>query len=220
MGGREAISLADGSRLTLNTNTRARTRITARERRVWLDAGEVLFEVKHDPARPFVVNAGAQQITVMGTRFRVRVEGARTEITVVEGRIALENQRVPSVAQALGAATSGASPTYETVAQLSVNDSAVVQGSSVLLQGKSAQEVASELVWREGLLVFDQRTLAEIAAEFNRYNQTQLLIDPSAAELRLGGSFEARNLASFVRLVQDGFGLKVSKQGQHLRLSR
>ena len=54
IGGREAVTLADGSRVTLNTHTRGRALVNQQERRFWLDEGEAFFEVEHDPSRPFV----------------------------------------------------------------------------------------------------------------------------------------------------------------------
>ena len=93
MGGREAVTLADGSRVTLNTRTRGRALVNEQERRFWLEEGEAYFEVAHDPARPFVVMAGKDRVTVLGTRFSVRYEDGRTEVTVLEGRVRLDRAR-------------------------------------------------------------------------------------------------------------------------------
>jgi len=48
------------------------------------------------------------------------------------------------------------------------------------------------LSWRQRRLVFRDATLADIAAEFNRYNHTQIHVEGDAArELRLSGNSRA-----------------------------
>ncbi len=207
VGGLEAITLSDGSRLTLNTHTRARALINEQERRVWLDEGEAFFEVQHDPARPFVVAAGTDRITALGTKFSVRYEGGRTQVTVLEGRVRLD--------RSVAAKPDG--PTAPTV--VANNDAAVSQSGSVLVMSKTPEQVQQNLSWRQGRLAFDQLTLGEIAAEFNRYNRKQMVVEGAAAELRLGGSFDAHNVDGFARLVHEGFGLKLDAEGDRIRLS-
>jgi transmembrane sensor len=207
VGGLEAIVLADGSRVTLNTHTRARALVNRRERKVWLEEGEAFFEVRPDPALPFVVAAGGDRITVLGTKFSVRREGNRTQVTVLEGRVRLDRADSPG-------AKGKVIPTIA-----SGNDSAVLQAGSVLVVAKTAEQVQHELSWRQGRLVFDQKTLAEIAAEFNRYNHKQVWVEGEAASLRLGGSFDAHNVEGFARLVHEGFGLNLRIDGNALRLS-
>ena len=64
---------------------------------------------------------------------------------------------------------------------------------------------------------FDRTTLADAAAEFNRYNRVHLTIaDDRAARLRVGGSFEATNVAAFARLLRSAFGLQVSTRGDEI----
>jgi len=63
------------------------------------------------------------------------------------------------------------------------------------------------LGWRDGLLIFNDRPLGEVAAEFNRYNRRQLVVDPSASRVRVDGTFKANNLDGFVRLATQGFGV-------------
>ena len=204
VGGREAVTLADGSRVTLNTHTRGRAVVNNRERRFWLDQGEAYFEIEHDPSRPFVVMAGRDQVTVLGTKFSVRHEDGRTEVTVVEGRVRLDR------------ADSGRGPSDPVV--MTRNEAAVAQSGSVLVIARSDQQVRDELSWREGQLAFDQLTLGEVAAEFNRYNQVQLVVEGEAAGLKLSGNFDAHNVEGFARLAHEGFGLQVRHDGDRIVL--
>ncbi len=207
VGGLEAIALADGSRVTLNTHTRARAIVNDRERQVWLDEGEAYFEVRHDPARSFVVTAGRDRITVLGTKFSVRHEGGRTQVLVQEGRVRLERA---------GFAATDVVPAQMLAAN---SDAALAPSGGLMVVTKTAEQIRNHLSWREGRLVFDQRTLGDIAAEFNRYNRRQLVVEGAAADLRLGGSFDAHNVEGFARLAHEGFGLKIELDSERIRLS-
>lgn len=206
VGARESVALADGSHLLLNTDTRLRTAVGETERTVWLERGEAFFEVAHDSSRPFVVLAGDRRITVLGTRFSVRRRGNEVDVVVEEGRV----QVAPKLAQAK------VTPTVVTR-----NQKIVSEGGNVLVVSKAAAQIDNELSWRQGKLVFDQMTLAEAAAEFNRYNVKKVVIaDPSVATMRIGGSFDTGNVVGFVKLLQQGFALVVNDNGKEIRISK
>ena len=55
---------------------------------------------------------------------------------------------------------------------------------------ETVRTLTSELGWRRGVLVFEHTTLADAAAEFNRYNREKLVIADTAAGRRtIGGTF-------------------------------
>lgn len=201
VGKREAVALADGSRLTLNTATRVRTAVTAQERKVWLDQGEAFFDIAHDASRPFVVIVGTQRVTVLGTKFSLRRDGERLQVAVLEGRVKVQSD--------------GAQATV-----LTREDAAVADARNLLVTKKTPQQLQASLSWLQGKLIFDQISLAEAAQQFNRYSHRQLVIaDPAAAQIRIGGSFEAGNVEAFARLLHVGFGLEVQQQGDEIRIS-
>jgi transmembrane sensor len=206
LGGRETVPLADGTRVELNTQTHLRTAVTARSREVWLDGGEAYFEVAHDAARPFVVHAGAKTVTVLGTKFSVRRAGDQVVVAVVEGRVQVADT---------AAATAAPPPV------LTRGETAIASGPSMIVASRSVDHVISELSWRQGMVTFDQSTLADAASEFNRYNRTRLVIaDPEVAGIRIGGSFDADNVEAFARLLQQAYGLKVDHAADRVTISR
>ncbi len=205
LGGHATIPLKDGTRLELNTDTRVRTDIAKDHRAVWLDRGEAYFEVAHDASRPFVIYAGSRKLTVLGTKFSVRRTGDGIELAVVEGRVRVDPAR-PAPRLRPAVATRGAI--------------VIAKGDSTLLAPPSPQRVANELSWRQGMLVFDQSSLSDAVAEFNRYNAKKLVVtDAAAGSIRIGGSFEAQNIDAFARLLEQGFGLKVETQGDEITIS-
>jgi transmembrane sensor len=194
IGGHRIVPLVDGSRIELNTATILRTTISNKRRDVWLDRGEAYFEVAHVEGSAFVVHAGPRLITVVGTQFSVRRDGDKVTVAVVKGRVRVEDT------------TRGEASTTTTVTP---GDVAIGLGSSTMVISKPVAAVEDKLSWREGRLVFDGTSLAEVADDFNRYNRQQLLIsDPSVAAIRISGTFKASNVQAFVRLLKEAYGLK------------
>lgn len=206
VGGHGTMPLADGSRVELSTDTRVRAAVTEARREVWLDRGEAYFEVQHDRSRPFVVWAGDRKVTVLGTKFSVRRDGDQVRVAVLEGRV----QVAP------------AKPADDADAQIAVRgDIVLAKGASTLLSSASTDQVARALSWRRGMLTFDRTTLAEAAAEFNRYSTTKLVLDDEeTAAIRIGGTFQSDNAVAFARLLGDAYGLHVVEHDDEIVISR
>ncbi|MGE0716909.1 MAG: FecR domain-containing protein, partial [Alphaproteobacteria bacterium] len=87
VGERRLVTLADGSRVWLNSDTALVVAMTAGERRVRLLRGEAFFEVAADPARPFVAATGAGSARDVGTAYDMRLDGGRASDAVLSGRV-------------------------------------------------------------------------------------------------------------------------------------
>jgi transmembrane sensor len=205
VGKMQAVRLADGSRMELNTNTRVRTDVTAARRVVTLDAGEAYFDVVHDPARPFLVYAGNRRITDLGTKFSVFRNGDDVRVTVQEGRVKVDVLDGPAVDAPVVA---------------EAGHTVMAKGSETLVIAKPGTDIDNGLAWRSGMLVFNQQTLAEAAEQFNRYNSRKIIVQGKARRIRIGGSFKADNVDVFVLLLHRGFGLSVDNQGTRIVVSR
>jgi len=206
LGERKVVTLGDGSRIELNTNTTLRLVAAAKGRKVVLERGEAFFQIQHDAANPFVVIAGNHRITDLGTQFVVRQTRGNLEVTLVEGSAEL------GPADATG---------HERSVVLKPGDVALATAASVAVLKKPAHEVNDEMAWRRGMLVFDRTTLAEAAAEFNRYNDTHLVIaDKTIAAQTIGGKFSTKDVGGFVEIMQQLMGLRVKHQGNDFVVSR
>jgi transmembrane sensor len=201
LGGIEAIPLADGSHMTLNSDSEVQVLVTAEERGVKLNHGEAFFEVAKDAARPFVVRAGHARVIAVGTQFSVRREGDQVDVVVIEGRVRVERDN-----------QSGATPP----AVLAAGSVARSDGSGVLVQEKPLPEAEAILSWRTGFLVFHDTPLKDAVAQFNRYNTRKIVIDdPNVANLRIGGNFKSTNSEAFVRLIESGLRIRAEhRDGQ------
>lgn len=215
VGGEESVVLSDGTRVTLNTDTRVRAEVTGTRRLVVLEKGEAFFAVRHDPAHPFVVLAGNRRITDLGTRFSVQLTGAVVKVVVEEGSIRIDTigppAPLPSKVRLANA--------IEHTAIVDRDAVALANDGSILVVHQDQAQVARDLTWRDGILSFDQTTLAQAAEEFNRYNVKRLVIDKTAASIPIDGAFRADNVTSFARLLRSGFGLEVEDAGGVIKIS-
>jgi transmembrane sensor len=205
VGATQSFWLADGTRVELNSDTRLRTEISADNRSVTLDSGEAYFEVVHDAERPFVVYAGTKRITDLGTKFSVYRKGDDVRVIVKEGRV-----QVGIVGE----------PAARTPVVAEAGHVVVTNGPESLVSRQPERDIANDLSWRSGILVFDQQTLLNAANEFNRYNAKQLVIEGNVRDMRIGGRFKANNVASFILLLHRGFGLTVEDRGNTIVVSR
>jgi transmembrane sensor len=195
VGGLRTLTLADGSQVTLNTNTSIHVLLRDSERRVELDRGEAFFVVARDRARPFVVDVAGQSVIAVGTQFSVRRESDDVQVVVTEGKVNLAQ------------AANGGS-----IAPTALEAGAIAHTLSkkVIVTNHTAPEVQELLAWRRGFLSFHDTPLAEAVAEFNRYNARQIVIaDTAIAGILVGGNFRPNNADSFLWLLERGFPVDV-----------
>ena len=199
VGGRETLTLADGSRIEMNTNTALRVGEVGSQRTVTLEGGEAFFQIKHDSKHPFVVNVANRRIVDVGTKFSVLADGRHVRFALVEGLARLEN---------IGDKGTRSSTL------LAPGDVAVVAGQSLSLSKRSKSELANQLAWRRGILVFDNTPLSEVAAQFNRYNQRKIVIaDQAAGRRTINGAFQANDLEAMTNIAREvlGFALIIGR---------
>lgn len=184
IGEQRSFKLPDDSVVTLNTRSRISVRFAKTERVVELAEGEALFAVEHDNDRPFRVLAGGAVVQAVGTQFNVRHLPSNTTVSVVEGIVEVSSFD-PSRTESDGALPVGPSE------RLSAGEQAQVSHAGELLRTPSA-EMERVMAWRERRLIFRDEPLADIAAEFNRYNDTQLTVEGDATRARrMTGVFDA-----------------------------
>lgn len=206
VGGHRAVVLADGSSVELNTDTELHISSDAARRTVRLVKGEAFFQIRHDAARPFVVLANGHRVVDLGTKFLVRENENGVKVAVVEGRARLESTDASKAREAI---------------VLSSGEEAVATPSALSVARKTIKESEGELGWRHGVLVFHHTALADVAAEYNRYNHTKITIaDAKIATLTISATLPTTDVGAFARMAQDFLGLHVEKYGDEVLISR
>jgi transmembrane sensor len=185
VGEQRSVGLADGSVVTLNTRSRVEVDFSAQARDVYLLEGQAIFKVKHDATRPFRVHVDAAVVQAIGTQFDVYRLKGRTSVTVIEGVV----QIIPDASGSIDIAELSKLPA-NTKVPAGETVTIVADGKLTPHANVDAQEATA---WQQRRLVFRNRTLAEIAAEFNRYNRIpQIRIEGAALQaMRLTSVFDA-----------------------------
>ena len=199
-----AVPLDDGSVIELNTGTRVATAFTPDERRVTLIDGEALFQVAHDPTRPFIVSAGGHEVRAVGTEFNVytRADGT-TLVTVVEGLVQTRTEGGSFSAALLRAG----------------EQVALVPGRPAPAPARVDPGVA--VSWRDGMLVFENRELADIVSEFQRYVDLDVTFaDDGLGRLAMSGSFDPQDTEAFLAALERTGAVSVGRSGGQVVLSR
>jgi transmembrane sensor len=193
-GERGTWQLSDGSTIHLDSDTAVTVRLSAAERLVELDRGQIAVTVRHDARRPFHVRAGAADAIAVGTEFDVYRVAGSTTVTVLTGVVAVS---VPETADR----------TLRVGAGQKVS---IVEGLLPLAASPANSREAS--AWLEGKIAFTQRPLGEVAAEFNRYNSVQFLIDdPQLRATTISGSFDAQDVESFADFLRSLDGVRLER---------
>jgi transmembrane sensor len=216
VGQERHVMLADGSQLSLNTNTLLAVKLTAQRRDVYLRRGEAHFDVVHDASRPFFVHAGDTVIRDVGTQFEVRLNSDRNiDVLVAEGRVEV---RGPETAAESAAAGGGAgSGNAGWVRALSAGEQLRVTGPSLEVMPVSPQQIADDLAWRQGALVFQAEPLSEALTEVGRYTQVRIvLVGPNVGSLRISGRFRTTDVGGFFQALQAALPVRVSRPAPDL----
>lgn len=196
------ITLSDGSEVELNSNSEITFLNFRDERHILLNSGEVYFHVTHDPEHPFVVSAGKGSITVTGTRFNVWNYKNDVVVTVTEGSVRVQSDRQG-------------------------NDSTLTPGMQASFKPGDLKpkiisvDTQNALAWREGKLILSDIPLGEAVPLLNRYlDKPLLLADQGTADIRIGGVYSTRDIASLVKALPKVLPIELEPQGDGTTLIR
>lgn len=201
------IPLEDGSSVTLNTDSKISVLFGQARRDITVLAGEVLFDVASDPARPFVVSAGDARLLTDRTCFTVRCIAQRpVEVLVRRGSVAISRK-------------TGASAS---LLRVDANENASIPATGAITTHMIApEEMDRQLAWQEGMLSFDAVSLQEAANEFARYSDQHIYFaDSSVAAETVTGRYAANNPREFAQNAALSLGLQIELRPDGVLLRR
>ena len=179
-------TLADGSRLTLGSDSAVNVHFSAGERHVELVRGDILVDVAKDAQRPFIVDSGQAAICALGTRFSVRREDGATILNMLESTVSAQVPQHPASIVRAGQRTR---ITRDGIGPLTSIDAASVQHA-----------------WRAHQLVVDDQPLAEVLDELARHRPGQLHYDRAQiAGIRVAAVLPLDDTDKALQLLIDNF---------------
>jgi transmembrane sensor len=207
--------LADGSMLMLNTNTWVEVSFSAAERHVVLRRGEANFQVAHDQARPFRVQAGARVVQAVGTMFNVRLDGHDDlQVTVTEGTVKVLS---PDPAEAAsGAAAADAHPEM----LVHAGEQALIGRTAGQVRRIDDAQLQAKEAWQHGVLIYRGEALDAVIADVSRYTTVRFQIpDESIRARRVGGVFRAGDVDGLLLALNQSFGIDAHRTGDVIVLT-
>jgi len=208
VGERKEIILADGSHVTLDTESAVAIDLSGKDRRLTLLKGRARFAVAHDPLRPFRVTSGVMTVTALGTDFDVSMIGGQRSVTLVQGRVSVETAILPGMSQRRAAA-------------LSPGEQLTVNARGFLTRPRTV-DPATTTAWREGRLDFDNVTVADAIMQANRYSAQKIrLADPALGSRLLEGSFKVGQTDAFANALCTFLNVRIIKRNdKEIRLGQ
>lgn len=201
--------LEDGTQVTLNTASDLKypAAFKGETREVYLN-GEAFFEVKKDPAHPFIVHTRKMSIKVLGTAFDVKSyqDEQSTEAALLHGSIQITLKNEPDnkiilkpeekfvlshPADKTGSALKGtpAKGEYKIV--------------PLSYLGANAQSAVAETSWMKNKLVFKNKTFAELSPALARwYGVTFIFKSETLQQETFTGEFEKESLTDALKALQ------------------
>ncbi len=221
IGEQRIVALNDGSRITLNTGSRILVDYTPLERRIILDFGEAFFDIEEDLQRPLIVSARGRMVTVLGTKFSVRLSGSAVRVAVVEGSVAVSTQesRFPRVDRqsALSSQDDSLDAPAFLASRIGPDDMVLHAGTMATFDDEDekiiegdAETVDRFQSWREGLVRFDSEPLFRVVGELNRYSKSKILIeDDTIMNLPISGAFKLERVDLILDALTEVIPIKV-----------
>lgn len=207
-GVRKAVSLPDGTKVWLNSNSKLRfaddiSRVkTGQIRHVMLE-GEAFFDVAKDKQHPFVISTSTFSIRVLGTAFNVKAyrNERQSEAVLIHGSIELTlagdekhklllkpyEKFILAGSKAAGQAAGSRSISIQHVMPLAIQN----------------QQVLEETAWKDNKLVFNNEPFSELVPKLERwFNITIRIKNPAVNQDRYTGAFQTESPEQALKAMQ------------------
>lgn len=194
------VKLSDGSKVTLDTDTRIEVAIDRSHRRARLNRGRARFEVAA-ASEPFLVEGGSTTVATRQGVIDVERVGSEDGVQVLAGSADVQTMHAGVTSNLVLGPGEQAGTTSAGQAQ------------------KSAAPTGPD--WTRGMLQFDGTPLADAVALANRYSERHILLAGDLNAVRVTGAFRAGDTAGFAKALAAAFSLSLEQDGDgNLVLSR
>ncbi len=191
-GEQRQFTLADGTRIRLNTASAMDIQFDAQQRRILLHSGEIFIQTAPDSQpihRPFIVETQHGTARALGTQFNVRQLGDQTRVAVFEGAVEiLASQHMQPLRLDAGQ-------------QASYSKSVI---STVTIADTQAH------AWVDGQLVVERMRLVDFLVEVSRYRAGIIRCDDEVAGLMVSGVYPLHDTDLILQSVGQAMSLRVA----------
>jgi Fe2+-dicitrate sensor, membrane component len=206
-GSKSNIKLPDGTIVWLNSDSKIyyRNDFSTKGREVWL-SGEAFFDVRHDPANPFVIHTTKINIKVLGTAFNVKSypNDSYTATSLIRGKIDVNFTDRPEEHIIL-----------RPNEKLTVSKAPESGSDRLTLEKTNKPKISleamqnhpkgypAETAWMENKLIFNDSPLSDIAKVLERKFDIEIIFsNDNIGTYRFTGIFENENIQEILKLIQ------------------
>lgn len=188
-GQRRHVTLTDGGRLEVNTDSALDVAYSTTQRRIRLHHGEIMITTAPDP-RPFLVDTPHGVIRALGTRFGIRCDDDGGTVSVFEHAVEVRCAARPDAVRRLEA------------------------GQQLRFGATGADDVeampAHQDSWLRGMLVAADWPLQQLVAELARYRRGRLVCDTKVARRPVTGTYRLDDIDAVLESLCASHGLQVT----------
>jgi len=202
-------TLPDGSVVALNSNSKLvfPKHFKGNTREVTID-GEAFFDVKPNPEKPFVINAGNAQVIVVGTSFNVSAysDSETVEVVVKTGKVQVISKSVEALS------------IVNEVYLIPGEKGTLFNNSSIL--EKSENSNPNYLAWKTHDFIFENISLNEVFKCLEKtYHVNIKVLDPELNDLKLNAQFDKKSIDFILNVVELTFNIELSIDNEQYTFS-
>ncbi|MFJ4387317.1 FecR domain-containing protein [Pseudomonas sp. NPDC089408] len=195
-GERRSFTLADGSRLSLNSASAVDVQFDGGQRLLLLRHGELLIQVARDPQRPLRVRTAQGYVQALGTRFLVSQEANATRVVVLQHSVR--------------------------VSLVDGQWAELQQGQAALLHNHGIERLSGEQLqraaWLDGRLEVLDQPLRAVVEALRPYQRGYIRLAPAARDLRVQGVFPLDQPQQALSALAEALPITVERYGPWLTL--
>lgn len=195
IGERREIILADGTSLSINTDTSLDVVFDDHQRLIKLYSGEILIKTAIDPhkvSRPFSVETKQGKILALGTRFSVKTDDTQTTVSVFEKTVKVSFK---------GAQQNNVMLHAEQKLHFTSSAIGVVERYNPL-----------SITWRSGSVTVIDVSLDALITELSRYRTGLLRCDSRIADIKVSGTFPIDDTDRSLKALENGFPISIVRR--------
>ena len=197
-GEKKIIRLADGSSVSLDSQTSLEVAFTQERRMVRLGQGAAFFSVARDEARPFIITLAGASVAVLGTDFEVKSVCGAVRVSVADGTVRMHRQ--------------------QDAIQIKKGERVELGADGAFTAPSPARQIAA---WRSGILSYNNATVCEVVSDANREGGDVIQIeDPSLASLRITASYPTGQRAAMLASLEAALPITVEHNTGTISLRR
>lgn len=201
MGQRSIITLPDGTRVTMDSETELKFSDLSNERRIEMMHGRAFFKVAKNAQRPFIVHVDGKTVKALGTAFEVRLDGSQVAVVLAEGKVKVEDSQLRGSTE-------------------------MTPGRQLVMRSDrrwtlSNVDVNKETSWTGGRLIFMNDPLSQAVMDVNRYAKRKLVfVNNQIPATDIVGVFSAGDIDGFVKALElNGIARKLSASEEEILMT-